>query len=84
LLYTSFKLLIFIILVESVYSAVRTDSLYKADNDSAVKVKVKHSLTGLLGPEGYGRLRPPDSVTSALEGGTLSAVFTPRNFLVLI
>jgi hypothetical protein len=31
-----------------------------------------------------GRLRLPDSVTSALEGGRLSAVFTPRSILLLI
>jgi hypothetical protein len=33
-------------------------------------------ITGLWGPEGSGRLRLPDSVTSALEGGRLSAVRT--------
>jgi hypothetical protein len=35
-------------------------------------------LTGLWGPEGSGKLRLPDSVTSALEGGTLSGLNTGR------
>jgi hypothetical protein len=35
-------------------------------------------ITGLWGPEGSGKLRPPDSVTSALEGGRLSAIRTGR------
>jgi hypothetical protein len=35
-------------------------------------------ITGLWGPEGSGRLRLPDSVTSALEGGRLSALSTGR------
>jgi hypothetical protein len=34
--------------------------------------------TGLWGPEGPGSLRLPDSVTSALEGGRLSALCTSR------
>jgi hypothetical protein len=33
-------------------------------------------ITGLWGPEGSGRLRLPDSVTSALEGSRLSALRT--------
>jgi hypothetical protein len=42
------------------------------------KVKVKYPITGLWGPEGSGRLRLPGSVTSALEGGRLSALRTGR------
>jgi hypothetical protein len=34
----------------------------------------KVSLVPTTGPQGSGRLRPPDSVTSALEGGRLSAI----------
>jgi hypothetical protein len=37
-----------------------------------------------MGPESSGRLWLPDSVTSAREGGRLSAVFTPRSTPVLI
>jgi hypothetical protein len=36
------------------------------------------SITGLWGSEGSGRLRLPDYVTSALEGGWLSALRTGR------
>jgi hypothetical protein len=35
-------------------------------------------IRALWGPEGSGRLRLPDSVTSALEGGKLSAIHTGR------
>jgi hypothetical protein len=35
-------------------------------------------ITGLCGPEGSGRLKLPDSVTSALEVGWLSAIHTSR------
>jgi hypothetical protein len=35
-------------------------------------------ITGLWGPEGFGRIRLPDSMTSALEGGRLSATRTGR------
>jgi hypothetical protein len=35
-------------------------------------------ITGLCGPENSGRLRFPDSVTSTLEGGRLSALRTGR------
>jgi hypothetical protein len=35
-------------------------------------------ITGLWGPEGSERLRLPDSVTSALECGRLSAIRTGR------
>jgi hypothetical protein len=45
------------------------------------KKKVSNPITGLWGPEGYGRLRLPDSVTSALEGGRLSAISTGRIYL---
>jgi hypothetical protein len=45
-------------------------------------------ITALWGPEDSGRLRLPDSVTSALEGGRLSAIctgrLTPISILVLI
>jgi hypothetical protein len=44
-----------------------------------VKGKGKgNPTTGLWGPEGSGRLRLTDSVTSALEGGRLSAIRTGR------
>jgi hypothetical protein len=53
------------------------------------KVKVKQSHYRLMRPEGSGRLRLPDSMTSALEGSRLSALHTgryctPRSILVLI
>jgi hypothetical protein len=55
------------------------------------KVKVNVKVIPLLAYGAQrilGRLRLPDSVTSALEGGRLSAitpaVFTPRSILVLI
>jgi hypothetical protein len=35
-------------------------------------------ITALWGTEGSGRLKLPDSVTSALEGGRLSAILTSR------
>jgi hypothetical protein len=35
-------------------------------------------ITGLCGPEGSGKLRLPDYLTSALEGGWLSALRTGR------
>jgi hypothetical protein len=35
-------------------------------------------ITGLWDPQGSGRLRLPDSVTSALEGGRLSAIRTAQ------
>jgi hypothetical protein len=35
-------------------------------------------ITSLWGPEGSGRLRLPDSMTSVLEGGRLSAIRTGR------
>jgi hypothetical protein len=38
-------------------------------------------ITGLWGPEGSEKLRLPDSVTSALEGGRLSAMCTGRIYL---
>jgi hypothetical protein len=41
------------------------------------KSKVKHSHYSPMGPEGSGRLLP-DSVTSALEGGRLSAIRSGR------
>jgi hypothetical protein len=49
-------------------------------------LKVKHFQYRPMGPRGFGRLMPLDSVTSVLEGGRLSApaVFTPRSILVLI
>jgi hypothetical protein len=37
---------------------------------------VKHSHYGPMGPRGSGRLRVPESVTLALEGGRLSAIRT--------
>jgi hypothetical protein len=40
-----------------------------------IKVKVKHSHYRPMEPE---RLRLPDSVTSALEGGRFSALHTDR------
>jgi hypothetical protein len=40
--------------------------------------KVNNPITGLWGSEGSGRLRFPDSVTSTLEGGRLSALRTGR------
>jgi hypothetical protein len=43
--------------------------------DSGSK-KVKHFHYRPMGPEGSGRLRLPDSVTSALEGGRLSVIHT--------
>jgi hypothetical protein len=43
-----------------------------------VKVKVKHSHYRSMSPDGSGRLRLPDSVTSALEGGRLSVIRTGR------
>jgi hypothetical protein len=45
---------------------------------SISKIKQNIPLAGLLGPEGSGRLRFPDSVTSALESGRLSALCTGR------
>jgi hypothetical protein len=35
-------------------------------------------ITGISGPEGSGRVRIPDSMTSALKGGRLSALCTGR------
>jgi hypothetical protein len=52
------------------------------------KVKGKHPHYSPMGPECSGRLRLPDCVTSALEGGRLSATRTgrlsTRSILVLI
>jgi hypothetical protein len=45
---------------------------------TTVKKKVKISITSLWGPESSGRLRLPDSVTSALESVKLSALGTGR------
>jgi hypothetical protein len=42
------------------------------------KKRESNPITGLWSPEGSGRLRLPDSVTSALEGGRLSAIRTGR------
>jgi hypothetical protein len=39
---------------------------------------VSNPITGLWDSEGSGRLRLPDSVISALEGGRLSAIRTGR------
>jgi hypothetical protein len=39
---------------------------------------ISNPITGLWGPEDSGRLRLPDSVISALEGGRLSAIRTGR------
>jgi hypothetical protein len=41
-------------------------------------VKVNNPITGLWDPKGSGSSRLPDSVTSALEGGRLSAIRTGR------
>ena len=43
-----------------------------------VKVKVKHS--GVTGPEGSRKLMFPDYVTTAQDGGRLSAVPTGRHY----
>jgi hypothetical protein len=41
-------------------------------------IKVKHSHYRPMGPRGSGKLRLPDSMTSAREGGRLSALRTGR------
>jgi hypothetical protein len=43
--------------------------------------RYSNPITGLWGPGGSGKLRIPDSVTSALEGGRLSAIRTGRLYL---
>jgi hypothetical protein len=52
-------------------------SAHSATYTKAIKVKVNR-ITGAWGPEGCGRLRFPDSVTSALECGMLSVLRTGR------
>jgi hypothetical protein len=48
----------------------------------AVKgLKSSIPIRGLWSPEGSGRLRFPDSVTSALEGGSLSALRIGRLYI---
>jgi hypothetical protein len=57
----------------STRTGVKSHILFLKDCAKTGELKKNIPITGLWDPEGSGRLMLPDSVTSALEGGRLSA-----------